>query len=513
MSPCKLLPFCVALALTGCSLAPDYQRPAMPVPQQFSLSQNGLVNAADNYQNAGWRTFFVDNQVKTLISEALVNNRDLRMATLKVQEARAQYRLTDADRYPQLNGEGSGSWSGNLKGNTATTREFSTGLNASFDLDFFGRLKNMSEAERQNYLATEEAQRAVHILLVSNVAQSYFNQQLAYLKNMSEAERQNYLATEEAQRAVHILLVSNVAQSYFNQQLAYAQLQIAEETLRNYQQSYAFVEKQLLTGSSNVLALEQARGVIESTRSDIAKRQGRSDIAKRQGELAQANNALQLLLGSYGKLPQAQTVNSDSLQSVKLPAGLSSQILLQRPDIMEAEHALMAANANIGAARAAFFPSISQTSGISTASSDLSSLFNASSGMWNFIPKIEIPIFNSGRNQANLDISEIRQQQSVVTYEQKIQNIQNAFKEVADALALRQSLNDQISAQQRYLASLQITLQRARALYQHGAVSYLEVLDAERSLFATRQTLLDLNYARQVNEISLYTALGGGWQQ
>ena len=236
----------------------------------------------------------------------------------------------------------------------------------------------------------------------------------------------------------------------------------------------------------------------------------RSDIAKRQGELAQANNALQLLLGSYGKLPQAQTVNSDSLQSVKLPAGLSSQILLQRPDIMEAEHALMAANANIGAARAAFFPSISLTSGISTASSDLSSLFNASSGMWNFIPKIEIPIFNAGRNQANLDIAEIRQQQSVVNYEQKIQN---AFKEVADALALRQSLNDQISAQQRYLASLQITLQRARALYQHGAVSYLEVLDAERSLFATRQTLLDLNYARQVNEISSYTALGGGWQQ
>ena len=447
MSPCKLLPFCVALALTGCSLAPDYQRPAMPVPQQFSLSQNGLVNAVNTYQNAGWRTFFVDNQVKTLISEALVNNRDLRMATLKVQEARAQYRLTDADRYPQLNGEGSGSWSGNLKGDSATAREFSPGLNASFDLDFFGRLKNMSEAERQNYLATEEAQRAVHILLVSNVAQSYFKEQQAY-----------------------------------------AQLQIAEETLHNYQQSYAFVEKQLLTGSSNVLALEQARGMIDSTR---------SDIAKRQGELAQANNALQLLLGSYSKLPQAQTATSDSLQSVKLPAGLSSQILLQRPDIMEAEHALMAANANIGAARAAFFPSISRTSGIST----------ASSGMWNFIPKIEIPIFNAGRNQANLDIAEIRQQQSVVNYEQKIQN---AFKEVADALALRQSLNDQISAQQRYLASLQITLQRARALYQHGAVSYLEVLDAERSLFATRQTLLDLNYARQVNEVSLYTALGGG---
>ena len=170
----------------------------------------------------------------------------------------------------------------------------------------------------------------------------------------------------------------------------------------------------------------------------------------------------------------------------------------------------MAANANIGAARAAFFPSITLTSSVSASSSDLSSLFNAASGMWNFVPKIDIPIFNAGRNQSNLDLAEIRQQQSVVNYEQKIQN---AFKEVADALALRQSLADQITAQQRYLESLQITLQRARALYQNGAVSYIEVLDAERSLFATQQSLLDLNYAQQVNEIKLFAALGGGWAE
>jgi Cu(I)/Ag(I) efflux system outer membrane protein len=168
----------------------------------------------------------------------------------------------------------------------------------------------------------------------------------------------------------------------------------------------------------------------------------------------------------------------------------------------------MAANANIGAARAAFFPSITLTSSVSSSSSDLSSLFNATSGMWNFVPKIDIPIFNAGRNQSNLDLAEIRQQQSVVNYEQKIQN---AFKEVADALVLRQSIADQISGQQRYLTSLQITLQRARALYQNGAVSYIEVLDAERSLFATQQSLLDLNYAQQVNEIKLFAALGGGW--
>lgn len=458
MSKFKLLTLSAIFVLAGCSLAPDYQRPALPVPQQFSLSQNSLVSAPGEYQDTGWRTFFVDDQVKALIGEALINNRDLRMATLKVQEARAQYGVTDADRYPQITAGSSGTYSGKLKGDSSTDREFEAGLNLSFDLDFFGRLKNMSEAERQNFFASEEARRAVHILLISNVSQSYFNQRLAY-----------------------------------------AQLQVAEETLQNYQRSYAFVEKQLITGSTNVLALEQARGVIESTR---------SEIAKRKGELAQANNALQLLLGTYGKLPDDQARSRGDLKPVTLPPSLSSQILLQRPDIMEAEHGLLAANANIGAARAAFFPSITLTSSVSSSSSDLSNLFNASSGMWNFVPKIELPIFNAGRNQSNLDLAEIRQQQSVVNYEQKIQN---AFKEVADALVLRQSIADQISGQQRYLDSLQITLQRARALYQNGAVSYIEVLDAERSLFATQQSLLDLNYAQQVNEIKLFAALGGGW--
>ncbi|EPC6092915.1 efflux transporter outer membrane subunit [Citrobacter freundii] len=458
MSKFKLLTLSAIFVLAGCSLAPDYQRPALPVPQQFSLKQNALVPALGEYQDTGWRSFFVDSQVKALIGEALVNNRDLRMAVLKVQEARAQYGVTDADRYPQLTAGSSGTYSGKLKGDSSTDREFEAGLNLSFDLDFFGRLKNMSEAERQNFFASEEARRAVHISLISNVSQSYFNQRLAY-----------------------------------------AQLQVAEETLQNYQRSYAFVEKQLVTGSTNVLALEQARGVIESTR---------SEIAKRKGDLAQANNALQLLLGTYGKLPDDHARSRGDIKPVTLPPSLSSQILLQRPDIMEAEHGLLAANANIGAARAAFFPSITLTSSVSSSSSDLSSLFNAASGMWNFVPKIDIPIFNAGRNQSNLDLAEIRQQQSVVNYEQKIQN---AFKEVADALVLRQSIADQISGQQRYLDSLQITLQRARALYQNGAVSYIEVLDAERSLFATRQSLLDLNYAQQVNEIKLFAALGGGW--
>ncbi|MGP8951632.1 efflux transporter outer membrane subunit [Enterobacter mori] len=455
----KRLSISTIFLLAGCvSLAPEYQRPAAPVPQQFSLSRNGLMPAAQNYQDSGWRNFFADPQVTRLIAEALSNNRDLRMAALKVEEARAQFNVTNADRYPQLNASSGITYSGGLKSDKPTSQEYDAGLELSYELDFFGKLRNMSEADRQNFFASEEARRAVHILLVSSVSQSYFSQQLAY-----------------------------------------KQLRIARETLKNYQQSYAFVEQQLVTGSTNVLALEQARGQIESTR---------AEIAKREGELAQANNALQLVLGTYRALPAENGASDSALTPVKLPPNLSSDILLQRPDIMEAEYQLKAADANIGAARAAFFPSISLTSGLSTSSTALSSLFTPASGMWNFIPKIDIPIFNAGRNNANLKLAEIRQQQSVVNYEQKIQA---AFKDVADALALRDSINNQIDAQQRYLDSLQITLQRARGLYASGAVSYIEVLDAERSLFATQQTLLDLANSRQVNEINLYTALGGGW--
>jgi len=455
----KQLSISFLFLLAGCvSLAPDYQRPAPPIPQQFSASRNSLTPASAGYQETGWRHFFVDPEVIRLIGVALNNNRDLRMAALKVEEARAQFNVTEADRYPQLNASSGVTYSGGLKSDKPTTQEYDAGLALSYELDFFGKLKNMSDADRQNYFASEEARRAVHILLVSDVSQRYFSQQLAY-----------------------------------------EQLRIARETLKNYQQSYAFVEQQLVTGSTSVLALEQARGQIESTR---------AEIAKREGDLAQANNALHLVLGTYAGLPAEKAVKEGDITPVKLPPNLSSHILLQRPDIMEAEYLLKAADANIGAARAAFYPSIALTSGLSTGSTELSSLFTPASGMWNFVPKIDIPIFNAGRNRANLKLAEMRQQQSVVNYEQKIQT---AFKEVADALALRDSISQQIEAQQRYLASLKITLQRARGLYSSGAVSYIDVLDAERSLFATQQTLLDLIYSRQVNEINLYTALGGGW--
>lgn len=456
----KKLTLMMAFILAGCtSLAPDYQPPENVVPEQFSLSQGGLVPTGNRLQETGWQTFFADPQAKRLIDVALHNNRDLRMAILNVEAARAQYNVTDAGRYPQLNGTTGATYEGDLQGQQSTNKSDDIGLNLSYELDFFGKLKNMSEVDKQNFFASQAAQRAAQIVVVTNVSQAYFN-----LRRLTE------------------------------------QMTIAKQTLKNYQQSYAFVEQQLITGSTNVLALEQARGVIESTR---------ADIAKREGELAQASHGLQQLLGSYSTPLDENVTSTTAVNPLTLPPNLPSTILLQRPDIMEAEHQLRAADANIGVARAAFFPSITLTSGISSSSSSLSSLFNAASGMWNFVPKLDLPIFNAGRNEANLALANVKQRQAVVNYEQKIQA---AFKTVADTLSLRDSIQGQLAAQQRYLASLQITLQRAQALYASGAVSYIEVLDAQRSLFTTQQAILDLRYSQQVNEINLFSALGGGWK-
>lgn len=450
-----------ALILAGCtSLAPVYQRPERPVPQQFSRSHNTLVAVTAGYQESGWRRFFIDPRLQALIDQALRYNRDVKMAALNVQEARARYRVTDADRYPQLNATTDVTWQGGISAPRDTRREITAGGELRVDLDFFGRLKNMSEAERETVFASEETQRAVHILLIADVSQRYFSLRLAD-----------------------------------------GQLRIAREALKNYQQSYAFIGQQLKTGSSTLLAVEQARGAIDSIQ---------AEIARREGEHALANSALQLVIGRYSGLPAVPGETENVLSPVTLPPGLSSDILLQRPDILAAEHQLRGAEASIGAARAAFFPAISLTGGLSTASPALSDLFSAGSGLWRFLPQVDLPLFNAGRNRANLQLAEVRQQQAVIAYEQKIQT---AFKEVADALAQRESLSGQLIAQQRYLASLNITQLRASALYASGSVSYLEVLDAQRSLFTTRQNLLDLIYARDVNEVALYAALGGGWAE
>ncbi|WP_395755716.1 Cu(I)/Ag(I) efflux RND transporter outer membrane protein [Edwardsiella ictaluri] len=455
----KQLSVSMVLTLTGCvSLAPEYQRPALPVGAQFSSAAAAGDTASTYDRDQGWRQFFRDAQARSLIDEALRNNRDLQQAVLNVRLARAQLALQQADRYPQLDATSQANYRAPLQGG-ASNREYQLGGALGFDLDLFGRLQSMSAREQQNFLASQQAQRAVHILLVSNVAQAYFTQQLAY-----------------------------------------AQRRIAQETLQNYRQSYSLIEQQVRAGSNNLLALEQARGQLDTTQ---------ATLARREGEVAQANHAIQRLVGVYGGTPRDLRGLESPVGPVALPVPLPSTILLQRPDIMEAEHLLQAADADIGAARAAFFPSISLSGGLNSSGSDLAGLFSAAGGMWSFVPKVTLPIFNGGRNRANLQLAELRQQQSVVNYENKIQA---AFKEVDDALSARRSLADQLTAQQRYLDAIQAALVRARGLYAHGALSYLEVLDAERALFTTQQTLLDLRYSQQANEITLFAALGGGWQ-
>ncbi len=461
MSKIKLLSFSIILLLSGCvSLAPSYEQPALPVPERFSLSKNALTEAPADLQDTGWREFFVDAALRELIETALASNRDLRLAVIKLEQAKAQMGVTDAARAPALNAAGSNTYKGGLEGASGTTQTYALGATLSFDLDFFGRLKNLSDAARESYLASEASRRDVHILLVSQVAQAYFAQQ----------------------RAIR-------------------QLALARETLHNYERAYSVIESQLRTGRTTVLALEQARGQIDSMR---------ASIAQLSGSLAQANNALSLVLGVWREAPAPSKTPEADLVPVKLPANLSSQILLQRPDIQQAEHLLRAANANIGAARAAFFPSITLTSALSLSSPALSNLFSLGSAMWNFVPQITAPLFDAGKNTANLRLMELKRDEAVVNYEQKIQS---AFKEVSDTLVLRESLASQIAARRAYLQSLEVTLARAQALFAHGAVSYIEVLDAQRNVFTTEQTLVDLLYNQQINEINLFTALGGGWSE
>lgn len=446
--------------LSGCvSFAPEFERPVAPIPQQFSLSQNGLITT-ENYRDPGWRQFFSDPASIRFIEQTLNSHTDLKMAILKVKEAQAKYNISDSERYPQVTGQTSMTSQGGFTGEKRASESYEAGISLSFEPDFWGRLKNLNEADLQNFLATEEAQRTVQILLITTAMESYYRYQLAL-----------------EQQAISV------------------------ENAKNYQQSYQFIEKRLSVGSSDILAVEQARGQTESAN---------ADIAARNGEIKQALNALHRISGDYAfTMSGADTFASSSKPLVVLPDNLSSMVLLQRPDIQEAEHLLLAANANIGVARAAFFPSVSLTGGISGNSSNLSSLFDSATGMWNFIPKITLPIFNAGRNQANLALATFQQQQAILVYEQRIQD---AFKEVADTLAQRDSLANQIDAQARYLVSLNKTVQRAEVLFSRGQGSYLDVLDAQRARLTTRQTLATLEYDQKINEIKLFAALGGGWK-
>ena len=455
----KRLALVTAALLAGCALQPPYERPPLPVPgawptgPAYGAQSSGTTPAAD----LGWRAFLTDPRLQRLVEIALANNRDLRAAALNVAEVQAQYRIQHAAQLPLVQAtaqshRGGGVGSGN--------NGYGVGLSAAWELDFFGRLRSLSDAAQQQYLASREAQRAVHILLVSQVADQYLA----------------ILAADEL-------------------------LAVTQGTLDNAQASLKLTQLQLRTGTGTALAVRQAETVVE---------QANANHAAQLRARAQDENALVLLLGQAlpADLPPALPLAAQAVLA-DLPAGLPSELLARRPDILQAEAQLRAANANIGAARAAFFPAISLTGSLGTASTALSGLFGAGSLAWSFVPALVAPIFNAGQLQAELDVAKIEKDIRVAQYEK---SIQSAFREVADGLAARGTYDNQVASLQRLVAASQGALDLAQLQFRTGTASYLAVLTEQRNLYDAQQQLVQARLQRTTNLVDLYRYLGGGWR-
>ncbi|MDG3064479.1 AdeC/AdeK/OprM family multidrug efflux complex outer membrane factor [Thauera mechernichensis] len=456
-----------ASALGACSMMPAYERPVAPVPASLPQTQQsaGPVSAQAG-DSAAWADYFADERLRGVIALALDNNRDLRIAALNIERARAQYGIQRADLLPSIAVSGGQSAQRvpgdlNMSGESAISRQYSANLGfASYELDFFGRVRSLEEQALQVYLGTEEARRSAQVSLVAEVAN-------AWLRLAADRER----------------------------------LALARSTLETRQQSVTLVRRSLELGAVSALDLNQAETLLQTAR---------ADAARYAALVAQDENALALLVGAAVPAGLQPPALDDSVAAVPvLPADLSSEVLVRRPDVAQAERALMAANASIGAARAAFFPRITLTASAGTASSTLDGLFDAGSGAWSFVPQIRIPIFEAGRLQASLDVAEIQRDINVAQYEKAIQS---AFREVADALAERATLAEQLAARQALVQATQRSFELSEARYKGGVDSYLNLLDAQRSLYGAQLELIGTRLSDAVNRVALYKALGGGWR-
>ena len=455
----RLLAVTLGLLLGGCSLAPDYQRPATPAGASWQAS-------TDVTTTRGWKGTFSDPQLQQLITLALSNNRDLRIAALNVQSYEARYRIQRAAQLPTVGVDGSGSrqqTAGDINGSgreqIGSQYAANVGITA-YELDFFGRIQSLKDQALENYLAQQESQRSTHIALVASVANAYLT----------------LLADQDL-------------------------LTLSQQTLQTEQESYELTSKKFNLGAASDMELAQGKTTLESAR---------VSQAQYQRQVAQDKNALMLLIG--GNLPAGlqQTRALDDVALTPVPVGAPSSLLQQRPDVLAAEHSLKAANANIGAARAAFFPTITLTATAGSASNELSSLFDSGNGTWLFMPKLSLPIFDGGKRTADLDVAEIEAKKAVASYEQ---SIQSAFREVADGLVAQQSYQQQLAAQQALVEANQRYFDLAEKRYQQGVDSYLTRLDAQRSLFSAQQSLIATRLALLGNEVNLYKAIGGGWQE
>ena len=452
--------------LGGCSFIPEYTQPDAPVPKEWpqgnAYRQNTADVSAPSAQNLQWEAFFTDPRLQRLIHIALDQNRDLRLALLNVEKTSALYGIQKASLLPSFNASGAMSSQRipadlSSSGKAVIQEQYSVNLGiAAWELDFFGRIRSLTESALETYLATDEARRSTQILLIASIAGAYLN--LA-------ADREN--------------------------------LNIATITLQNQQDVYRIVNHRYKTGLATEVDVKRAQTQVDTAR---------GDIARFTQQIALDENALNLLLGS----PAPSDVRSVCLSEIPEPhvitPGLSSEILLNRPDILVAEHQLKAANANIGAARAALFPSIVLTTASGSASSGLGGLFGSGSGTWTFAPQITTPIFDP-RLWSAYDAANVEKKIALNRYEKAIQT---AFREVADALAVNGTVRDQLSAQESLVNAVDIIYRRSQERYLKGIDSYLSVLDAQRTLYAARQGLVSLQLAKIANEVKLYAVLGGG---
>lgn len=463
-----------AVLFSGCTLIPPYTRPAAPVPEAWptgaaykdpSSEQDAPTTAAD----LEWRQFFKDKRLQKVIECALQNNRDLRVAALNVERARALYRIQRAELLPKVDatasgikervpGEISGSQGGSAEG-AVTVEQYSVEMGiTSWELDFFGRIRSLEKSALEEYFATEYARRSAQILLLSEVATAYMT--LA-------ADREN--------------------------------LELAQSTLESQQASYNLIRRRVEVGISPELDLRQVQQRVEAARVDVA-------LYTRL--VAQDENALELLVGA----PVPAELLPQGLRDVKaLPnvsPGISSEVLLSRPDVLQTESRLKAANANIGAARAALFPRISLTSAVGSASGDLTGLFKSGSLAWNFAPKATLPIFDP-RLWSAVTVTEVDRKIAVAQYEAAIQS---AFRDVANALATVGTVGAQLEAQRSLVEASAASYRLAYARYEKGVDTFLSTLDAQRSLYGAQQGFIAIHLAKIVNRVRLYAALGGGAQ-
>jgi len=456
----RALALATAALMSGCmSLAPRHERPAAPVPAAFAADTS--TAAGPTASDIAWQGFFGDARLKRLIAAALANNRDLRIAVLNIEQARAQHQLRRADQWPTVGAGVSATRQPNEdRAAGGTTSLYTAGLLVTaYELDFFGRVRSLSDAALAQTLATEEARKTVQISLIAAVATTYLA----------------LLADDDL-------------------------LAVTRQALATREESFKLTKLKFDNGAASELDYRQAESLLEAAR--VA-------LAQQARQRAQDENALVLLLGQAlpEGLPPALPVTGQQMIA-DLPAGVPSEVLLRRPDVRAAEQQLIAANANIGAARAAFFPRITLTGSVGTASSELTGLFKSGTLAWTFAPQLLLTIFDAGRNQANLDVAEVNREIAIAQYEKAIQT---AFREVSDSLVGRATLLEQVRAQEAQTRAEEARYRLADLRYRNGVASYLDVLDAQRALFAAQQAVVQVQVLQAQNLVSLYKVMGGGW--